>query len=409
VSDGQGNILLLSGEQVADELASLAPAEDVAHHTDPYDALEELARKRYRGVILTHPYPDFPGLVRAVRLLQRSSRILALCSPAGEADLRLTGLGELDDYFLYPPTAEDVARMFRLEAAAGAAEPTAAGGAALSQEEISELIERAGSVSALAEHVRKIVSDQTGLTVRWRGDAASDEGGQELLLLDGDPPRILLTDASAELSELQREKLRSLQGLLGPLAAQARRTEALHRLAITDHLTGAYNRRYFYHFTDQVLDRARTERFRATVLLFDIDDFKRYNDTFGHAAGDEILREATRLMRQVTREHDIVARIGGDEFAVLFWDAEPPRRPDSQHPQDALAIAARFVAALKKHEFASLGPDAKGVLTISGGLATFPWDGKTCRDMLRHADGALRRAKASGKAAIYLVGTGDRD
>ena len=114
-------------------------------------------------------------------------------------------------------------------------------------------------------------------------------------------------------------------------------------------------------------------------------------------------------MTRITREHDVVARIGGDEFAVLFWDEEPPRRPDSRHPDTARQLADRFVAAITRHHFGSLGPEAQGVLTISGGLATFPWDGADCRDLLRHADMALRRAKTSGKAAIHLVGQADRN
>ena len=125
---------------------------------------------------------------------------------------------------------------------------------------------------------------------------------------------------------------------MGPLAGQARRTEALHRLAVTDHLTGAYNLRYFEHFTDQLLRRPPAENFRATVLMYDIDGFKRYNDTYGHAAGDEILRQMAALMKHVTRAQDVVARIGGDEFAVLFWDAEPPRRPGSAPPQTAAVL-----------------------------------------------------------------------
>ena len=187
--------------------------------------------------------------------------------------------------------------------------------------------------------------------------------------------------------------------------ATARRTQSLHRLAITDHLTGAYNRRYFYHATDRILARAGANSFRVTLLLFDIDDFKRYNDAYGHAAGDEILRETTRLIRRTTRSHDVVARIGGDEFAVLFWDPAEPRHPNSKSPDTAYMVAERFRAAVSRHEFPSLGPEARGALTISGGLATFPAGGRTCRELLRTADGALRGVKKTGKNAFRLIGS----
>jgi diguanylate cyclase (GGDEF)-like protein len=407
VNGGDGNILLLSDEQVAAELGSRIASDGYRHHADPYEALEELAGKRYQTVILTHPYPDFASLVRAIRRLQPSARTFALCSPAGEADLSISGPNELDDYFIYPPSREELEAMLR----PGAPAPTAPGAPeqlmGVSPEDIAGLIQAANSVAGLAGQVRQLVADWTGRQLRWAGADEAAQGGQELLLLDGDQPQVLVSDDPTPLPPRLSGRLQALQLLLGSLAGQARRTEALHRLAITDHLTGAHNRRYFYRFTDQLLDRAKSERFRVTLLLFDIDDLKRYNDAYGHAVGDEILRETTALMKQVTRQHDIVARIGGDEFAVLFWDAEPPRRPDSQHPQDVHAIAARFVKALKAHEFGSLGPEAKGALTISGGLATFPWDGKNVRELLRHADVALGEAKRTGKNAIHLVGKGD--
>jgi diguanylate cyclase (GGDEF)-like protein len=175
-------------------------------------------------------------------------------------------------------------------------------------------------------------------------------------------------------------------------------------LAITDHLTGAYNRRYFYHVTDRILARAEQTRGRVMLLLYDIDDFKHYNETYGHAAGDDILRETAALMRQTTREHDVVARIGGDEFAVLFWDQERPRVPNSRPIQAVYELSERFRRAVTLHQFKSLGPEAQGVLTISGGLASFPKDGVTRVELMRSADHALREAKRAGKNSIKLIG-----
>ncbi len=178
------------------------------------------------------------------------------------------------------------------------------------------------------------------------------------------------------------------------------RVQELSDLAMRDELTGVWNRRYFNQFLGKIMDRAAEERFRVTLLVFDIDDFKIYNDRYGHGAGDEILRESARLMQSVVRTNDVVARVGGDEFAVIFWDAEGPRQPNSQHPQNAVDCARRFQRAIVDHRFPKLLKEAPGTLTISGGLASFPWDGRTPEELLTLADVRALQSKRQGKNAI---------
>ncbi|MCC7408584.1 MAG: diguanylate cyclase [Phycisphaeraceae bacterium] len=174
----------------------------------------------------------------------------------------------------------------------------------------------------------------------------------------------------------------------------------LWHMALRDALTGAWNRGYFDRFLQRVLQRAADERFAVTVLVFDLDDFKRFNDRYGHAAGDDILRETARLMQSVVRTQDVVARIGGDEFAVIFWDAEAPRKPNSRHPQDVRIAADRFRKALASHQFPKLTDEAPGCLTISGGLASFPWDGRSPQELLERADAMALQSKRQGKNVI---------
>ena len=179
----------------------------------------------------------------------------------------------------------------------------------------------------------------------------------------------------------------------------------LRDLSMRDELTGAWNRRYFNRFLARIIDRATQDRQQVTLMIFDIDDFKLYNDAYGHPAGDEILREVAKLMMTSVREHDVVARIGGDEFAVIFWDADQPRRPHSRHPDDVLNAAKRFQRAVVEHRFPKLLDKAAGNLTISGGLAGFPWDGRTADELLEFADAMAMRSKQQGKNAI-TVGPG---
>ncbi|MFZ2149085.1 MAG: GGDEF domain-containing protein [Sedimentisphaerales bacterium] len=220
-----------------------------------------------------------------------------------------------------------------------------------------------------------------------------------------------------------------------PAAADATiemKIKHLERLATEDDLTGLKNRRYILEFSRQIIEHAREENGRVTLLVFDIDDLKHYNDLYGHLAGDEILKQAAVLMQRCCRGHDVVGRIGGDEFAVVFWDstwgrltAEPQPQPSAvpskgaerrsaraDHPKEAIFIAKRFVRELEKSELSALGglgPEGKGVLTISGGLASFPRDGSTAQELFQQADKALLDAKRSGKNRIYLVGKPQSD
>ena len=179
-------------------------------------------------------------------------------------------------------------------------------------------------------------------------------------------------------------------------------------------MTGLYNGRYFRHYLARIVDRARTHMFPVTLLLFDIDNFKNYNDQFGHGVGDEILRQTAALMRRCVRDHDLVARVSGDEFAVVFWEKDGPRKPHDaatpagpagRPPQTPVQILERFRRLLASETFTGLGPGGQGTLTISGGLAVYPWHAQSVADLVAAADKALMfNAKKSGKNSIYLVG-----
>jgi diguanylate cyclase (GGDEF)-like protein len=201
-------------------------------------------------------------------------------------------------------------------------------------------------------------------------------------------------------------KLRHYGVLFGRLLESAERADRLKSLAFTDDLTGLPNRRQLLEFLEEKLKLAEEAQSTVTALVFDIDDFKRYNDTYGHDAGDEILIEVGKLFVKCSRKTDLVARYGGDEFVVVFWEPEGPRTVGSQHPNAFRAVVQRFREALRGHQFSRLGPEAVGHLTISGGLAHFPWQARTALELIKAADQALLQAKQAGKNRFWVTGEG---
>jgi diguanylate cyclase (GGDEF)-like protein len=192
--------------------------------------------------------------------------------------------------------------------------------------------------------------------------------------------------------------------------ALAEQIRQLREAALTDPLTGAYNRRFFDRYLPHAIDQARARRLEAHLLLIDIDNFKRFNDEHGHPAGDDILLETARMLKSVVRPGDKVCRIGGDEFAVIFFEPEGPREPSGGKSQPSLSlskVAARIQRVVCEKRFPKLGHDAPGQLSVSGGMATFPWDAVDAPSLIARADQLALESKRAGKSVITL-GPGSR-
>lgn len=186
------------------------------------------------------------------------------------------------------------------------------------------------------------------------------------------------------------------------LLHQARRFEKAKEEALKDELTGLGNRRLFERTLKTYIDTAREQRFPFSVLLFDVDHFKRFNDQWGHETGDRVLKLVADLLKRVFRTDDVVCRIGGEEFAVLLCDQRSQGR-DSNPPREARIFGERLQ---REAERLSEDPSALGLLakiSLSGGVATFPWDAQSAEDLLREADNALYAAKRAGRNRIYFA------
>ena len=214
--------------------------------------------------------------------------------------------------------------------------------------------------------------------------------------------RVRITPGAAPVGESQ---LAPLANLIATTLQAAETRKQLNEMAWRDDLSGLYNRRSFEQSLDRLIQTAAEQRSQLTVLLFDIDDFKTYNDQYGDDTGDALIRELAELLRRSSRADDIVARYGGDEFIVIFWDAEAPRVAGSKHPTEVITLAERFQHTIATHAFECLGAHAPGPVTISGGLSCYPWHGMTREELVRAADQALLGAKRNGKNKIALAGS----
>ncbi|HEX5504399.1 MAG TPA: GAF domain-containing protein [Thermomicrobiales bacterium] len=179
--------------------------------------------------------------------------------------------------------------------------------------------------------------------------------------------------------------LETIAGQLATAIAVARLHDREKRAAITDELTGVYNHRYFYHRLEEELERAARGDHPLALLILDLNGLKALNDTHGHLAGDAALRTIGRLLRECTRRVDIVARYGGDEFAVILPDAQVEDTRRLLHRLQTRLLLAR----------ATTNGTMVGPFTISVGVAAYPADGTRAAALVAAADQRMYEHKRS--------------
>ncbi|MCP4110253.1 MAG: diguanylate cyclase [Desulfobacteraceae bacterium] len=162
--------------------------------------------------------------------------------------------------------------------------------------------------------------------------------------------------------------------------------EKMEQFATTDYLTKAYNRRYFFDQAEKELDRARRYKSQFSLLLMDIDHFKKINDTWGHLAGDEVLKRLSKYCKDILRDTDLFARFGGEEFTVLLPETDK---------DGAFKLAERMRQFIENIsvDFAawSFG------FTVSIGVASMKGPAESLEAILKRADDAMYQAKTKGR------------
>jgi diguanylate cyclase (GGDEF)-like protein len=164
------------------------------------------------------------------------------------------------------------------------------------------------------------------------------------------------------------------------------------QLAYLDGLTGLYNRRYLEDFLNREITRSERHDLVFSIIFVDVDDFKRINDSNGHAFGDRVLRAISDELKESARREDLVARYGGEEFVVVMPQTDT---------EGASIFAERLLETIR-----SLDGDVS--VTLSGGIATYPHHGSTAEELMDNADKRLYEAKLSGKNRIQVCGSDQR-
>jgi diguanylate cyclase (GGDEF)-like protein/PAS domain S-box-containing protein len=199
--------------------------------------------------------------------------------------------------------------------------------------------------------------------------------------------------ASEALPEAIQRLALTASGQIALSLASLRLRETLRDQSIRDPLTGLFNRRFMEESLDRELQRATRKQHPVSVLFLDLDHFKKFNDTFGHDAGDFVLRSVAELFRNFFRADDVICRYGGEEFAIIL--------PESS-PQSAAMRANALREQVKKLKLQSTNQNL-GTVTVSIGISTFPDHGLSGVELLKVADRCLYQSKKSGRDAVTLA------
>ncbi len=215
------------------------------------------------------------------------------------------------------------------------------------------------------------------------------------MIAQGEMLGVLTIFGEGEISSGEREIAITASEQISLAMANLRLQETLRTQSLRDPLTGLFNRRYLEASFEREVQRADRRNIPLSVLMIDIDHFKRFNDSFGHEAGDTLLAQFGATLARVVRSEDVSCRYGGEEFTILMPEADADL---------AAARAEEICAAIRRldvqHRNLSLGK-----ITVSIGVATFGEHGRTPEELLRNADNALYMAKNSGRDRVMLAET----
>lgn len=208
---------------------------------------------------------------------------------------------------------------------------------------------------------------------------------------------VILADNIFSKKPITRDDLRVLTMFANQAGLAIENSKLYEKTVIkthTDSLTNLWNHGYFQHILQEEIERSRDENASLSLIMLDIDNFKNYNDTLGHQAGDETLKDIAKIIKDTCRKIDYPCRYGGEEFSIIL-----PKTAK----QEANLIAQRLRQAVEEYPFKQEEIQPNKQLTVSIGVASFPEDGNEKPDLISSADKALYIAKDGGrnKVSVY--------
>ena len=253
--------------------------------------------------------------------------------------------------------------------------------------QVTYQVQKAQGRAQVEEMTRTILKELLQCEEVTFSEQAPASGELGVKLADGEDKRWLMVRRPRRVDTFRHEDVALLAAVAAVTSNALSRAALLEELAeqsIRDPLTGAFNRRYFDTALSQALQQAEAQGSPFSILLFDIDHFKRINDTLGHETGDKVLCQIAEVSRRAFRENDHLCRLGGDEFAILL---------------PGLSLEG---ACSRAESFRRL---AENACTVSGfglsmGVVSYPVDGNSTEELLRTADQALYRAKRRGRGRV---------
>ncbi|MDP2232719.1 MAG: GGDEF domain-containing protein, partial [Actinomycetota bacterium] len=231
----------------------------------------------------------------------------------------------------------------------------------------------------------------------WCRDSEDVRSQAAVQLRAGDHVIGVMVIASADYRELTPVELERLQ-VIGNQSSLSLQNALLHgeleRLSVTDRLTELYNHGYFQQRLEEEFGRAVRFNHDLALIMLDIDDFKEFNDTYGHPRGDKVLQAVSEIIRSNLREMDVAARYGGEEFVVVLPETDA---------QGAWAVAERIRASVAEFEFVGAEAMASIHKSVSVGVAVFPTHASSAARLIEAADMVMYAAKRDGKNRVMVA------